>query len=138
MNETNLIDDFLENDPEMIECFIEESKSCLQTAKKSLILLKEEQMTDNETLMEEAFRSVHSIKSSAGFLSLEKLVRLSMVMEDILDQFRKGKLRVEDESLDTILKGIGVMDNMLQNIENIDEMDTTELQIALSDMICRK
>ena len=125
MQDNNSLDNFLENDPEMVQCFIDESQSCLNTALNNLSVL--EGKDADEELLEEAFRSVHSIKSSAGFLGLNKVVELALILENILNRMRKGSLAPEGEVVEKVVTGLNVMKDILDDVKKIDDIDTLKL-----------
>jgi two-component system chemotaxis sensor kinase CheA len=63
------------------------------------------------------FRTVHSLKGSAGFLGFQKLESLTHVAESLLSRLRDGKLTVNVEIVSTLLATVNAVRAMLRSIE---------------------
>ena len=69
------------NDPDMkeiVESFLIESKEILESLDVDIIEM--EKRPDDTELLNQVFRSFHTIKGSAGFLSLTKLTSITHKM----------------------------------------------------------
>ena len=92
------------NDPDMKEIFdsfVVETKELLE--KLDLDLIELEQRPGDMDLLNEIFRSFHTIKGTSGFLGLVKLQKITHRCEDILNKLRKGEAVVNEEIMDGIL-----------------------------------
>ncbi len=117
-------------DPEMneiFESFVVETKEILE--KLDLDLVKLESEPENKDLLNEIFRSFHTIKGTSGFLGLVKLQKVTHKLEDILNKLRKGEVLLNDEIMDGILKGYDVITELLTIVENEknENMNTAEI-----------
>ncbi|MFQ5508694.1 MAG: Hpt domain-containing protein [Leptospirillia bacterium] len=75
----------------------------------------------NDTdLLNEIFRSVHSIKGGAGFLGLDDLVTVAHASESVLNDLRGGKLTVDPAMIDLVLESIDVIKSLLARIQGED------------------
>lgn len=63
------------------------------------------------------FRTIHSLKGSAGFLGFQKLESLTHVAESLLSRLRDGKVTVNVEIVSTLLATVDAVREMLRSIE---------------------
>jgi two-component system, chemotaxis family, sensor kinase CheA len=111
------------NDPDMkeiFESFVVETKEILEKLDLNLVdLEKRPQDTD---LLNDVFRSFHTVKGTAGFLGLEKLTGLTHLAEDILNKLRKSEIVLNEQIMNGILLAYDSMRDLLLHIEsNRDE-----------------
>lgn len=118
------------NDPEMkeiFESFIVETREILDSLDLDLVEL-ENRPEDND-LLNQIFRSFHTIKGTSGFLGLVKLQRVTHRCEDILNKLRKGDVQLSMPIMEGILAGydsIKLLINVIseEKNENLDVEDT--------------
>lgn len=92
------------NDPEMkeiVESFIVETKEILENLDTDLMQL--EKRADDADLLNQVFRSFHTIKGTSGFLGLDNLTKVTHKCEDILNKLRKGEVKLNSGIMDAIL-----------------------------------
>ncbi len=107
------------NDPEMkeiFESFVVETREILE--KLDLELVELEKRTDDTNLLNQIFRSFHTVKGTAGFLGLVKMQAVTHRLEDILNKLRKGEVKLNSEIMDGILQGFDTMKVLMDTIEN--------------------
>lgn len=124
MSDNNMIDDLIANDPEMLDSFIDESRECLVVAEKDLKLLREDTDEPDRECIERAFRSVHSLKSAAGFLGLDNVSNLALRMEEMLGHLRGTSIALEVNRVDLLLEGVGMLNVMLADPMDSSNVDT--------------
>ncbi len=106
------------SDPEMkeiVDSFIVETKEILE--KLDLNLIELENRPDDMELLNEVFRSFHTIKGTSGFLGLDKLTKVTHRCEDILNKLRKGEVLLNTELMDGILAAYDKIKEILVSIE---------------------
>ena len=133
MSDHSMIDDIIANDPEMLESFVKESKDCLSIAESDLKYLLTHTKDPEPERLESAFRSVHSLKSAAGFLGLGNVAELALNMEKLLGNIRSGTLSSDVRNLNPLLKGLEVLNAMLQNITASSKIETKPILALLSE-----
>ena len=131
-------------DPEMkeiVDSFIVETKEILE--KLDLNLIELENKPNDSDLLNEVFRSFHTIKGTSGFLGLDKLTQVTHRCEDLLNKLRKGEAVLTPELMDGILVAYDKIKELLSSIEidfnedaPIDE--TVELLTLLLDKLDNK
>jgi two-component system, chemotaxis family, sensor kinase CheA len=115
--------------PEMMQRFTEESDEQLQQVESALLDL-ENDPEDNELILE-AFRGLHSFKGNCGFTGFSKLEKLSHKTETILDAIKSGKAKAEPETIQSLLHMVDVFRQAIAGIshngsEEIDNMPLLE------------
>lgn len=129
------------NDPEMaeiFESFVVETKETLE--KLDLDLVQLEGAPDDADLLNEIFRSFHTVKGTSGFLGLAKMQALTHRLEDILNKLRKGEALLTTQIMDGILSGYDSLGELLEIVETQknEDYDTEnaikELEVILNNI----
>ncbi|MDP4083056.1 MAG: chemotaxis protein CheA [Bacillota bacterium] len=97
-----------------LEVFIEESKEHLQACNQNLLEL--EKNPTNLSIVNEIFRSAHTLKGMSATMGYEDLANLTHQMENILDLIRQSKLLVSPELLDVVFSATEHLEEMVQSI----------------------
>lgn len=111
-------------DPEMkeiVESFLVESKEILE--KIDFDLLELEKRPDDKDLLNQIFRSFHTIKGTSGFIGLETLPEVTHKCEDILNKLRKGEATLSSDIMDGIILAHDTIKQLLQKIETEQNED---------------
>ncbi len=106
-------------DPEMkeiVDSFLLETKEILENLNVDLIEL--EKRPEDLDLLNQIFRSFHTIKGTSGFLGLEKLPAITHKCEDILNKLRRGEAKLNSDLMDGIILGYDTIKELLVKIEN--------------------
>lgn len=97
-----------------LEMFIEESKEHLQACNQNLLDL-EKSPTDLR-IVNEIFRSAHTLKGMSATMGYEDLADLTHKMENVLDAIRNEKIKVNTEILDVVFKAVDHLEAMVMDI----------------------
>ncbi|KAA0564197.1 chemotaxis protein CheA [Bacillus sp. CH30_1T] len=97
-----------------LEVFIEESKENLQTCNEQLLEL--EKNPENLAIVNEIFRSAHTLKGMSATMGYEDLANLTHKMENVLDAIRNEKIKVTPEILDVVFKSVDDLEAMVFSI----------------------
>lgn len=93
-------------------------------------LVKFEQDPQDEAILGNIFRLVHTIKGTCGFLGLPRLESVAHAGENILGKFRDGVLDVTPEAVTLILKCIDCIRDLLGELEeNGEEPDGDDAEL---------
>jgi two-component system chemotaxis sensor kinase CheA len=125
-------------DDEILQAFLEESRSGLDQLELDLVAL-EAQPNDPE-LLARVYRAVHSIKGTCGFLGYRRLEALSHRGEDLLDALRSGRVALDAEIATSLLRLTDAIRSVLTRIETTgDEGEDAhpELLAALSAQLAQ-
>lgn len=116
---------------EIIQEFLVEAHDGLGRLDMELVELEKGE-AKSETLSS-VFRTMHSLKGSAGFLGFQKLESLTHVAESLLSRLRDGKLNVTVEIVSVLLATIDAVREMLRSIE----LNGTDGEPTYLDLIAR-
>jgi len=125
-------------DPEMkeiVESFLVETKEILE--KLDFDLLELEKRPDDSELLNQIFRSFHTIKGTSGFLGLEKLPSITHECEDLLNKLRKKEVKLYLGLMDGIILGFDTIKALLKKIEldKNEDFDIDKTAIVLVNLI---
>ena len=116
----------------MNSIYEEEVAELLEKLESSLLLL-EITPNDNE-LIEDVFRSMHTIKGSSGMFGYENVALFVHNLESIYDSIRAGKLTVTKTLIGVTLISLDHIKRIVLDIELKDTLNK-ELQISLTAQI---
>lgn len=118
MSETNTVNNDLtldiKEDSEIFLEFLSEVHDHLEESESNILSIEDENC-DYEVI-NAIFRSIHSIKGSAGFLGLTDMQGLSHELEALLDKTRKGEISITQEIIDISLSAIDVLRKLRDNL----------------------
>ncbi|WP_406687258.1 chemotaxis protein CheW [Rossellomorea vietnamensis] len=117
-----------------LEVFIEESKENLQTCNEQLLEL--EKNPEDLTIVNEIFRSAHTLKGMSATMGYEDLANLTHKMENVLDAIRNEKIKVSPEILDVVFKSVDDLEAMVLSIADGGDgkRDVTEVVAMLESI----
>ncbi|MFO7294586.1 MAG: chemotaxis protein CheA [Clostridia bacterium] len=119
-----------------MKLFIEESKEHLQNLNNNLLVL--EQQPDNADVINEIFRSAHTLKGMAGSMGFKNMANLAHAMENVLDKIRKGNMDVSADIMDALFEALDILDGLLQGIIDKgmeDFMDINDISAKLQGLV---
>jgi len=97
-----------------LSMFIDESKDHLQAMNDNLLAL--ENAPDDMTIVQNIFRSAHTLKGMSATMGFEDLAHLTHEMENVLDLLRNQKLTMDDFIFDVLFKGLDSLEAMVYDI----------------------
>jgi two-component system chemotaxis sensor kinase CheA len=107
--------EFLEDEREMIDGFVEESSPMLDEI-ESLILELEENPDSDQTLSV-YFRLLHTIKGTASCVGLTNLGAYTHSYEDFIGELRTKTIPVNTKSTNVLLKGLDDLKEFFSHVE---------------------
>ncbi|MGP7817484.1 chemotaxis protein CheW [Niallia sp. 01092] len=123
-----------------LEVFIEESKEHLQACNEHLLEL--EKNPGNIQIVNEIFRSAHTLKGMSATMGYEDLASLTHEMENVLDAIRNQKITFSPEILDVIFLAVDDLEAMVESIasggdgkKNVEAVVTKLIAIEKNGMI---
>ena len=118
---------------EFIQGFVEEAKAHVDVVESELLKM-DVKAVDPESI-NNIFRAVHSVKGTAGFFNLSKIVELSHSMENIFGEFRAGRKQIHSTMTDLLLSANDCLKSMVDNVLESESVDTSDLMTRLSGML---
>lgn len=104
------------NKQELIEFFLIESEEHFETILNSLVVL--EQNPDNWSLIDEMFRSAHTIKGSAAMVGFLNTSALGHRLEDFLDMLRTGNTKISESLVANMMVIFEEFNNSIKSTRN--------------------
>lgn len=100
---------------ELIQEFLIESYENLDQLDQGLMQLESD--PHNVEILSAVFRTIHTIKGTAGFLAFSKLEALTHVAESLLSKLRDGALNLTEDRTTALLRAVDAVREMLGSIE---------------------
>lgn len=85
-----------------LDLYLTETQEHLRGLDRSLLQIEE---TGERSALEEAFRSVHTIKGMSASMGFGQAADLAHELEDRLDAVRQGRAQIDRELIDALLEG---------------------------------
>lgn len=94
--------------------FLEESREHLQTLNNCLLDLEND--PGSLAVLDEIFRSAHTIKGMSATMGFTTIAELTHEMENVLDLLRKGTVPANDDVTDTLFKCVDTLEQLVENV----------------------
>lgn len=123
---------------EFLDFFLLDSQEQVERLGSGLLDLEKE--GNNIALINDLFRSAHSLKGASGTMGFTPIVELTHAAEDLLDRLRQGKIDVSMHMIDVLLAVTDRVKAMLAQVERREEITETsdDLVAALKELIAGK
>ncbi len=126
-------------DPEMQEIFegyLIETGELLDSLSQDLMILEND--PENHDLLNQIFRSFHTIKGTSSFMGFDKIVEITHHAEDLLNKLRRDELKVNLDIIDVQLEVHDWIELLVNNIkeendEEVDYSNTIEKLVVLKE-----
>ena len=121
---------------EILEEFFTEADESLDELESDLIKLEtcaEEGEMDSE-LVDRLFRVLHTLKGGAGFLGLERMNKLAHAGENLLDEVRSGKVAVNKDVMDALLRTNDLLKELLDVERTGGDSSTVDTVDVVADL----
>ncbi|MFD0943347.1 chemotaxis protein CheW [Savagea faecisuis] len=115
-----------------LDMFLDESKEHLQSCTEHLLEL--EQNPEDLAIVNEVFRSAHTLKGMSATMGYEDIADLTHKMENVLDAIRNEQIGVSTEILDVVFESVDNLEEMVMDIEDggTGQRDVTALVDTLN------
>ncbi len=125
----------IEDDNPIIVEFLTEVYENLDQLDQDLVDL--EAHPKKKSLLDNIFRTVHTIKGTCGFLSFSKLESISHVSENLLSKMREGELEMNQDIANALLMMVDAIRQILSCIEsdrNEGDVDYADFVVLVLDV----
>lgn len=112
--------------------FLEEAREHLQTLNRCVLDL--EHTPEDLHILDEIFRSAHTIKGMSATMGYTAIAELTHEMENVLDLLRKGTLKAKPEIIDTLFQCVDRLEQLVDEVANgqTGGVEVTELSARLA------
>lgn len=111
---SEMSDDF----KEIIENFLVETNELIEKLSNDFVNFEEH--SDDLEIVHDIFRTVHSIKGTAGFLGFYNMQHVSHGMEDILNKLRHEEIELTENIMDVLYVGLDSLQTIVADVEDGD------------------
>ncbi len=111
--------------------FIDESREHLQLMNDSLLQLEQE--PEDIKIIDEIFRSAHTLKGMSATMGFNRLAELTHHMENILDNIRTGKADVDTVLVDVLFECLDTLNALVDEVIEEGE-ETTEIEVLMGKL----
>ena len=108
------------NSNEYKELFIEEATEHIVSMNEALVSL-EQNMTDLG-LLDDVFRSVHTIKGMSAMMGFKPIEKICIKFEDILDKIKSAKLNLDKKRLNTFFSVVDFLESLIKDCSTDDDV----------------
>ena len=141
------MDDYIKS---LLKDFFEEAFDMLDRLEQNILILDKDR--NNTDAIQEIFRAVHTLKGSAGAVELFDTQKYAHRFEDLLDLIRNNQIKVDDKTIDILLKGIDILKGLIngaseekeysgnieEEIKNLENFKNLKLSGAISESVNTK
>ena len=103
-------------DEEILQDFLVEAGEILESLSEQLVEL--EQSPDDKDLLNAIFRGFHTVKGGAGFLSLDNMVQVCHITENLFDMLRRGERQATSDVMDVVLQSLDTVNDMFTELQS--------------------
>lgn len=107
--------DLMDDMDEIIQEFLIESSENLDQLDQDLLALEME--PNSRERLSSAFRTIHTIKGTSGFLAFHRLEKVTHTGESLLSKLRDGELTMTTPAADALLHMVDTVREILSSIE---------------------
>ncbi|MBF0283613.1 MAG: Hpt domain-containing protein, partial [Magnetococcales bacterium] len=124
-----------EEDEELLGMFVQEAGEHLATIEPDLLTVEEQGANTEPEVINRLFRSVHSIKGSAGFFGLTNITKLSHTMENLMGKLRDRVMTPSSEISDALLAGLDKLQTMIADVSSSETVDAAAEIVAIEEIL---
>lgn len=121
-------------DLSLLQEFITEATDHLEEMEANLLILEKD--PENREVLNEIFRSIHTIKGASMFVGLPRISELSHKMENLLDLLRQGQKRFNAAIGDTLIEGRDRLFSLISELEK-NQQESSEIDDLLEQIIAQ-
>lgn len=114
-----------------LSVFIDEGREHLQNLNDKMLELEEN--SDDPEVINEIFRSAHTLKGMSGQMGFENMMNLTHKMENVLDALRHGNIHVSSNMIDVLFEAIDHLEAMIDQIAQ-GESDNRDVQATVEKL----
>ena len=115
-----------------LEIFIDESSEHIQTLSDCIMTLEQE--PDNKDTINEVFRAAHSLKGMAGTMGFKRMQHLTHDMENVFQEVRSDKIKVDSSMIDLLFKCLDAIDKYVENIKESSDEGTEDNELIIKEL----
>ncbi|MBR1640370.1 MAG: chemotaxis protein CheA [Treponema sp.] len=131
--------DYLDpNNEELLKDFFAEAEQQVEQLESNILVIEND--PSNHEAIDEIFRAAHTLKGGSATVEMMELSHFTHIVEDVLDEIRSDRLKVDEDVVDILLTSIDVIKAMLESRQNgsVYEEDVSGIEEKLHAYIPSK
>ena len=117
---------------EIVQEFLVESAENLDQLDRDLLALEND--PSSRDVLSSAFRTIHTIKGTSGFLAYERLEKLTHTGESLLSRLRDGQQTMTTPIADALLQMVDTVRALLTSIEQNGAEGDVEVEPVMAEI----
>ncbi|MGB4462280.1 MAG: chemotaxis protein CheA [Tepidanaerobacteraceae bacterium] len=111
-----------------LDVFLEEAKEHIENLNKYLLELEN---NPSQEIVDEIFRSAHTLKGMSGTMGFTQLLELTHEMENLLQEIRSQEISVNEHIIDTLLKSVDILEELIHDVEEHGQEQERDIHMVL-------
>lgn len=112
--------------------FFEETDDHLQQLNEHVLQL--ESNPDDTELLNDIFRSAHTLKGMAATMGYDVMTKLTHKMENIFDLFKKGTIPVTSDHISLVFRCLDRLESLVENLREEQELEESQITDLLEEL----
>ena len=109
--------DYLDpNNEELLKDFFAEAEQQVEQLESNILVIEND--PTNHEAIDEIFRAAHTLKGGSATVEMMELSHFTHSVEDVLDEIRSDRVKVDEDVVDLLLSSIDVIKAMLESRQN--------------------
>ncbi len=101
---------------ELLKDYFSEAETMVDNLESNILAIEND--PDNHDAIDEIFRAAHTLKGNSAAVEFTEISTFAHTMEDLLDEVRSDRVKVNEDIVDTLLKALDVIKAMLEERTN--------------------
>ncbi|HHV19812.1 MAG TPA: chemotaxis protein CheA, partial [Thermoanaerobacterales bacterium] len=112
-----------------LDVFLEEAREHIDNLNKYLLELES---NPAQEIVDEIFRSAHTLKGMSGTMGYIQLSELTHEMENLLQEIRNNKININEQIVDALLQCVDALEELINDIEEHGEEKHRNIHMIIS------
>lgn len=113
----NPMSDFLDaNNEELLKDYFSEAELMVDNLESNILAIEND--PTNHDAIDEIFRAAHTLKGNSATVEFTEISTFAHTMEDLLDEVRSDRVKVNEDVVDTLLNALDIIKAMLEARQN--------------------
>lgn len=127
----------MDDNSQYLELFFEEAEDHLQKLNECVLTL--EQDPTDKGILDEIFRSAHTLKGMAATMGYTDMAGLTHKLENVFSELKQADAGADEESITIVFQSLDSLSLMLENIRNgeTDIVDYQEIAVLCDRVVAR-
>ncbi|HHY70774.1 MAG TPA: chemotaxis protein CheA [Thermoanaerobacterales bacterium] len=87
-----------------------------------------------QEIVDEIFRSAHTLKGMSGTMGYIQLSELTHEMENVLQEIRSHKISIDAQLIDALLQCVDILEELISDVEEHGEEKQRDIQMTISKL----